>query len=76
MPSDPSTTMIPGCLPIEQAPKDKTIRATIWHGERYYEVRARWASKAKAWLDTDPDSCVGWVEGVSKPAFFQPEKAP
>lgn len=62
-------------LPIEQAPKNKVIRARIWHADRYFEVNARWASVSKFWADVDPDSCIGWVPNVSKPAFYKPEES-
>jgi hypothetical protein len=68
---DSPITMLDGWLPIEHAPKHKIIRAKIWHADRYYEVDARWASGPRFWADVDPHSCVGWKEGVSKPAFYR-----
>lgn len=57
--------------PIEEAPRDATIIALIYHGGMMWEVEAEWASASNAWIDTDPDSCVGWVQGHSKPAFYK-----
>ena len=65
------TTAPPGWRPIEHAPKGSTIEAMIWHAGRYWETPARWAETTKAWISTDPFSCVAWVEGISRPAFFK-----
>jgi hypothetical protein len=57
--------------PIKEAPKDETIHALIYHAGMMWEVTARWASRTKGWLDIDPESCIGWIQGESKPAFYK-----
>jgi hypothetical protein len=61
-----------GWQPIETAPRDANIVAKIWHACRYYIVEARpWRQGERmGWVDVDPESCVAWTQGVSKPGYW------
>lgn len=70
--SNPQTTNIIEKLnwkPIESAPHDKNIIGKFWHGSYQFIVEAAPRGDG-GWQDIGEDSCVGWVPGQKKPAYW------